>query len=80
MLKVVLASHNTSKLPEFAGNTWAPLQYVLGLRQLGIETVWIDQLDGVGTLEEAQDTVDPAAPHSLDYLSRVFSAQRTTSN
>lgn len=75
MLKVVLASHNTSKLPEFAGNTWAPLQYVLGLRQLGIETVWIDQLDGVGTLEDARDTVDPTAPHSLDYLITRF--QRT---
>jgi hypothetical protein len=63
-----------SGLPEFAGNTWAFLQYVLGLDRLGVECYWVDH----------QDRVDPRRPtrrcrpqvsedcHSIEYVSARF--------
>jgi hypothetical protein len=75
-MRVVLASRRVSGLPEFAGNTWAFLQYVRGLDQLGVETYWVDH----------QTKLDPRLPtrhgrprtkedcHSIDYASARFDA------
>src|SRR3569623_212676 len=43
MLAVVV-TRGVSGLSEFAGITWAFLQYVVGLERLGIETYWVDLL------------------------------------
>jgi hypothetical protein len=59
----IVASQNTTACPEFAGSTWVRLQYVLGLRRLGVESFWVDRLG----------PVDPVTfPHSLDYLMDRF--------
>jgi hypothetical protein len=75
-LRVVIASHRASGLPEFAGNTWAFLQYVLGLDRLGVESFWVDY----------QEKLDPRLPtrrcrplvredcHSIEYVSARFQA------
>lgn len=75
-MRVVVASHQTSGLPEFAGNTWAVLQYVLGLDRLGVESYWVDY----------QDRLDPRLPawacrqrahadcHSIEYVGARFGA------
>jgi hypothetical protein len=75
-VRVVVASRRVSGLPEFAGNTWAFLQYVLGLARLGVETFWVDY----------QTKLDPRLPtrrgrpriredcHSVDYVSARFQA------
>ncbi|MBI3978560.1 MAG: hypothetical protein HY331_10285 [Chloroflexi bacterium] len=63
MATVVVGTRNVSRLPEFAGNTWAHLQYVLGFRKLGLETFWVDHLRAI----------DPHKHHhSLDYLMARF--------
>jgi hypothetical protein len=70
----VVASRGVSGLPEIAGNTWAFLQYVIGLDRLGVETFWVDY----------QPTLDPRLPaqngrarphedcHSVDYVRERF--------
>jgi hypothetical protein len=63
MTTVILATFQTSAWPHFGGSSWVRLQYVLGLRRLGIEVVWVDRL------RELDPRVDP---HSLDYLHRRF--------
>lgn len=60
---VVVATRGSTGIPEFAGSTWVRLQYVLGLRELGIESYWVDRLDAF----------DPfAARRSVDYLAQQF--------
>lgn len=63
MPTAIVASRNTTACPEFAGSTWVRLQYVLGLRRLGVESFWVDRLD-------ANDPI--AHPHGLDYLMDRF--------
>ena len=63
MLKVIVGTRETARFPEFAGNTWAHLEYVLGLQKLGVETFWVDRLQPVDRLKH---------PHSLDYLIERF--------
>jgi hypothetical protein len=75
-VRVVVASSRASGLPEFAGNTWAFLQYVVGLARLGVETFWVDH----------QPRLDPRLPtrrcrpriredcHSIEYVSARFQA------
>jgi hypothetical protein len=75
-VRVVVASHRVSGLPEFAGNTWTFLQYVVGLDRLGVESYWVDY----------QAKLDPRLPtrrgrprikedsHSIDYASARFDA------
>ncbi len=70
----VVTSRGVSGLPEFAGNTWTFLQYVVGLARLGIETFWVDH----------QEKLDPRLPsrrgrprirndcHSVDYVRARF--------
>jgi hypothetical protein len=75
-VRAVVASPGASGLPEFAGNTWAFLQYVVGLGRLGVESFWVD----------SQPKLDPRQParerrahpeedcHSIDYVSARFEA------
>jgi hypothetical protein len=72
----VVATRGVSGLPEVAGNTWAFLQYVVGLGKLGVEAYWVDH----------QPKLDPRRParngrprphadcHSIDYAHTRFRA------
>jgi hypothetical protein len=63
MSTVIVGTRDTSRWPEFAGSTWVRLQYLLGLRRLGVDSFWVDRLSAV----------DPRQHHhSLDYLLRRF--------
>jgi hypothetical protein len=62
-MRVIVGTRDTSRWPEFAGSTWVRLQYMLGLRQLGIESCWVDRLSKVDPFEH---------PHPLDYLVERF--------
>jgi hypothetical protein len=60
---VVVATRKVCVLPEFAGNTWAHLQWVLGLQRLGVRVVWVDYVNKLNP---------QAHPHTLDYVVRTF--------
>lgn len=63
MPTVIVGTRDTSRWPEFAGSTWVRLQYLLGLRRLGVDTFWVDRLG----------PVDPLGHHhSLEYLVERF--------
>ena len=64
MTRVIVGSQKSSGVPEFAGSSWVRLQYVLGLRALGIESYWVDRLP----------RVKPGDPHGLAYLVARFAA------
>src|SRR5439155_23433133 len=60
---VVVATRKVCLLPEFPGNTWSHMQWVLGLQRLGLRTVWIDHVT----------RLDPRRhPHSIEYVVREF--------
>jgi hypothetical protein len=65
-----------SGLPEFAGNTWTFLQYVLGLDRLGVESFWVDHQPKLDPRRPARD--GRARPredcHSIDYARERFDA------
>ena len=75
-MRAVVATPAVSGLPEFAGNVWAFLQYVVGLQRLGVEAHWIDH----------QPKLDPRLParegraqphedcHSFEYVGERFAA------
>jgi hypothetical protein len=63
MTRVVVATTNWSRRPEFGGLSWVPLQYVLGLRDLGVAAFWIDHLKGVDPFRK---------DHTVDYLRARF--------
>jgi hypothetical protein len=63
VIKAIVRTSGTSGLPEFAGSTWVRLQYLLGLRKLGIESFWVDRLRPIDPLKHH---------HSLDYLIERF--------
>lgn len=75
-MRAVVASPAAAGLPELAGNTWAFLQYVVGLQRLGVESYWVDH----------QPLLDPRRParerraqphedcHSIEYASSRFAA------
>jgi hypothetical protein len=75
-VRAVVASRAASGLPEFAGNTWTFLQYVLGLDRLGVESFWVDYQPKVDPRQPAQGS--RAHPdedcHSIDYVSARFDA------
>jgi hypothetical protein len=50
--RVMIAGSIASAGPGFGGNTWAFLQYVLGLRRLGFETYYIEQLGAEKCVDE----------------------------
>ena len=63
--RVIVATRNTSRVPEFGGSFWVRLQYLLGLRDLGLDAYWIDRLD----------LPDPGRDaHSIEYMVRRFAA------
>jgi len=59
MFKAIVGTRGASRIPEFAGPTWVWLQYLLGLRKLGIESFWVDFLNSTDLINHH---------HSLDYL------------
>jgi hypothetical protein len=63
MSTVIVGTRDTSRWPEFAGSTWVRLQYLLGLRRLGVDSFWVDRLSPVDPLKHH---------HSLDYLVARF--------
>jgi hypothetical protein len=67
--KVILATRGWAATPEFAGTTWAALQWMLGAQRLGVDIYWLDRL---GPVNEFRDV------HSLGYLVERFAetAQR----
>ncbi|HEX6299736.1 MAG TPA: hypothetical protein VF148_04655 [Acidimicrobiia bacterium] len=44
MTSVVVAPHKVVSFPEGGGHFWVYMQYVLGLRQLGLDVYWLEQL------------------------------------
>lgn len=45
---VFVGSGFVAKYPEGGGTFWVPLQYVLGLRDLGVEAYWLEVLPHSG--------------------------------
>ncbi len=73
-MHVVVATRGVSGLPQFAGNTWAFLQYVVGLGRLGVETYWVDhqpKLDPRLAAENGRSRPH-ADCHSVDYAHNRF--------
>jgi hypothetical protein len=63
VIKAIVGTKGKSGIPEFAGSTWVPLQYLLGLRKLGVESFWVDRLSPIDHLHHH---------HSLHYLIERF--------
>jgi hypothetical protein len=63
MKTVIVGTNETSSWPHFGGSLWVRLQYLLGLRRLGVDAYWVDRLA----------PPDPRTnPHSVDYLVHRF--------
>src|SRR6185436_21123121 len=45
-MRVVVGSAFVAKYPTGGGNFWVPLQYLLGLRALGVEAYWLEVMWG----------------------------------
>ena len=75
-MRAVVASPGASGLPEFAGNTWAFLQYVVGLDRLGVEAFWVDHQPKLDPRRPARDRrAHPAEDcHSIEYVTARFGA------
>jgi hypothetical protein len=75
-VRAVVASPGASGLPEFAGNTWAFLQYVVGLDRLGVEAFWVDHQPKLDPRQPARDRrAHPAEDcHSIEYVTARFEA------
>jgi hypothetical protein len=75
-VRAVVASPGASGLPDFAGNTWAFLQYVVGLQRLGVESVWVDHQPTLDPRRTARgDRAWPAEDcHSIEYAAARFEA------
>jgi len=63
MTKVVVLTDFVSVLPEFGGNMWAHMNYVLGFMKLGLDVLWIDRLSPINQHRHH---------HSLTYLIDTF--------
>jgi hypothetical protein len=57
--RVVVATSNWTSWPDFAGSTWVPMQYLIGLLRLGVDAIWLDDLRRVDPRRDA---------HSVEYL------------
>jgi hypothetical protein len=70
----VVATRGVSGLPQFAGNTWAFLQYVVGLGRLGVETYWVDYQSKLDPRLAAQNgrSRPHADCHSIEYTHARF--------
>jgi hypothetical protein len=75
-VRAVVASPGASGLPEFAGNVWAFLQYVVGLQRLGVETIWVDHQPRLDPRQPARERrAHPSEDcHSIEYVSARFAA------
>jgi hypothetical protein len=63
MTTVIVGTNETSAWPHFGGSLWVRLQYMLGLRRLGVDVHWVDRLA----------PPDPRKnPHSAEYLTHRF--------
>lgn len=67
-LRVILATHNSARVPEFGGSLWVRLQWLLGLRDLGVDVLWLEQLDAADARRDV---------HSPEYMVRRFSDSLT---
>jgi hypothetical protein len=54
VIPVVVGSAFVAKYPTGGGNFWVPLQYLLGLRALGVEAYWLELLWPQGDVERAR--------------------------
>src|SRR2546425_7992928 len=57
-LPVFVGSAFVAKYPSGGGNFWVPLQYLLGLRALGVEAHWLALLWAGGDRRRAREFVD----------------------
>src|SRR5262245_23770963 len=58
-LPVFVGSAFVAKYPTGGGNFWVPLQYLLGLRALGVEAYWLEVLWGKPDPARARGFVTP---------------------
>jgi len=56
---IFVGSAFVAKYPEGGGNFWVPLQYLLGLRALGLEAYWLELLWPQGDVARARAFIDP---------------------
>lgn len=63
MTTVIVGTNETSAWPHFGGSLWVRLQYLLGLRRLGVDAYWVDRLAPPDSRKN---------PHSADYLAHRF--------
>src|SRR5262245_5365996 len=54
VMPVFVGSAFVAKYPTGGGNFWVPLQYLLGLRALGVEAYWLELLWGDSDVERAR--------------------------
>jgi hypothetical protein len=64
-IRVVVGSAFVAKYPTGGGNFWVPLQYLLGLRALGVEAYWLEVVWGAR---------DPEARALMDVFQRHVEA------
>lgn len=74
---VFIGSSFVAKYPEGGGNFWVPLQYLLGLRALGVDAHWLEMVWGEGDVPRARDYIDifrrnVAAAGIAEHVTLVF--------
>jgi hypothetical protein len=62
-VSVVVGSAFVAQYPEGGGNFWVPLQYLLGLRALGLDAYWLEVLWTRGSAERDRDCVEAFLTH-----------------
>jgi hypothetical protein len=80
MTTVVVSAYGVAATPDVGGHFWVPLQYVHGLRQLGCEVFWLEELtaDQRRWRPSAQATlVDRMARSFLDRMARFGLGRHT---
>ncbi len=63
---VFVGSAFVAQYPTGGGNFWVPLQYLLGLRELGLDAWWLEMLWTHGDAARAAATVDAFVGHVRD--------------
>ncbi len=63
MIPVFVGSAFVAKYPTGGGNFWVPLQYLLGLRALGVEAYWLELLWPQAEVERARRFVSAFQGH-----------------
>jgi hypothetical protein len=80
MTTVVVSAYGVAATPDVGGHFWVPMQYVHGLRQLGCEVFWLEELtaDHRRWPSSAQATfLDRMARSFLDRMARFGLARHT---